>query len=200
MAVTVVDLAWASGIYEGEGSVGGRHNGHRGVRVSIAQKDRWILDKFVEIFGGAVYPHWREARSTAQENYWAWIAYGSVARGFLLSIFTWLSPRRRGQIRSAFAAERVDTFSRTRSRVMAWAPKKGITMKVVTVVFAALLLTGCASASDLVKALAKDNASACVSLKAVLYGDLTACRTNTPGSAVIEAGQGKVRIQHQGAR
>lgn len=66
---------------------------------------------------------------------------------------------------------------------------------------AALTLTGCAATNvtELVNALAKDNASACVSLNAGLYGDLAACRTNTPGAAIIEAAGGSVKIQHQGA-
>lgn len=71
-------------------------------------------------------------------------------------------------------------------------------MRLLALGLVLVLLTGCASLPSLVKALAKDNASACVSVHNALYGDLTACRTNTPGSAVIEAAGGAVRIQHQG--
>lgn len=80
-------------------------------------------------------------------------------------------------------------------------------MRLVTTLFgaaavllAAITLTGCTSASKLVRELAKDNASACVAATATLYGSVAACRTNTPGAAVIEAAGGGVKIQHQGAR
>lgn len=73
-------------------------------------------------------------------------------------------------------------------------------MRLVTLVLAALVCTGCVSADAkaLINALAKDNASACVAVHATLYGDLTACRTNTQGRAIIRAGSGAVEIQHQG--
>ena len=62
-----------------------------------------------------------------------------------------------------------------------------------------LALTGCATLPDLAKALAKDNASVCVSIKNMLYGTLTACRTNASGIAVIGAkGDGSITIQHSG--
>ncbi len=73
-------------------------------------------------------------------------------------------------------------------------------MKLLIIALCALLLTGCTTAASLVRALAKDNASACVSVKALLYGEATACRTNTPGAAFIEAGAGVVKIQHRGAQ
>lgn len=71
-------------------------------------------------------------------------------------------------------------------------------MRTLTVLLAALALAGCTSATDLVKALAKDNATACVSLDASLYGGGIFCRTNTPGGALIKATKGSVEIQHMG--
>jgi len=70
-------------------------------------------------------------------------------------------------------------------------------MKIILFVVLAVLLTGCASA-DIIKALAKDNASACIVLDASLYGGGIYCRTNTPGEAVIKASKGGVEIQHRG--
>ena len=67
------------------------------------------------------------------------------------------------------------------------------------IVAAALLLTGCATMPDTIAALAKDNASVCVSVKAMLYGHLVICRSNTDGAADIQAdADGSVRVQHRG--
>jgi hypothetical protein len=61
----------------------------------------------------------------------------------------------------------------------------------VAVVVVALLTTGCVGAADLVRALAKDPASVCVSVTTI-YGKGAACRV---GSAVeVKAGDGTVSV------
>lgn len=87
---TLSDLAWAAGIYEGEGSVHGRRDG----QASVSQKHRWILDRLVALFGGTVRLH-------GPRNIYVWSVSGSRARGFLMTIFTFLSPWRRGQLTRA---------------------------------------------------------------------------------------------------
>jgi len=61
----------------------------------------------------------------------------------------------------------------------------------ITLVIVALLTTGCVGAADLVRALAKDPASVCVSVTTI-YGKGAACRV---GSAVeVKAGDGTVSV------
>jgi PBP1b-binding outer membrane lipoprotein LpoB len=72
-------------------------------------------------------------------------------------------------------------------------------MRYALMLLAALLLTGCASTSSIIKELAKDNASACVHLDAFVYGKATFCRTNTQGAAIIGVVDGNMQIQHSGA-
>lgn len=66
------------------------------------------------------------------------------------------------------------------------------------VLLVAITLTGCVSVPDLVRQLAKDDASACIAVHAGLYGDLVACRTNAPNAALIRASSGGMEIQHRG--
>ena len=86
------DFHWMSGIYEGDGSCQLTNTGS--VTVQVTQKDRWILDKMRNLFGGSVLPH-------AWDDYsgYRWSACGARARGLLQSIFELLSPRRQAQIR-----------------------------------------------------------------------------------------------------
>lgn len=94
---TLADLAWAAGIWEGEGSVIFT-NDH--FRIEVAQKDRWILDRLRAWFGGHVYvrkEHYKGGRYVLHK----WYLNGARARGFAFTIFSWLSPRRREQIRRA---------------------------------------------------------------------------------------------------
>lgn len=101
---TLVDLAWAAGVWEGEGSVifsGGQF------RVEVAQKDRWILDRLRAWFGGNVYvrkEHYQGGRYILHK----WYLTGARARGFAYTIFTWLSPRRRAQVCKALGVGRVE--------------------------------------------------------------------------------------------
>lgn len=104
---TLSDLAWAAGIWEGEGSVIVTHDTFR---IEVAQKDRWILDRLRMLFGGSVYvrnEHYRGGRYILHK----WYLTGARGRGFAYTIFTWLSPRRRAQIRKALGVARSEAVA-----------------------------------------------------------------------------------------
>ena len=82
-AVPPETRAWVAGIYEGEGSIGSRG------RVSVTQKDPWILYRLQSLYGGRVTQY--------DPPYHRWNVSGETARMFMLSIWDWLSPRRREQ-------------------------------------------------------------------------------------------------------
>ena len=89
---TLLDIAWAAGIYEGEGSV---YSGHKNSEsLLVVQKDTWILYKLQYLFGGSISLNSHHGTRSPCST---WRLCGSRARGFLLTIFTWLSPRRRQQ-------------------------------------------------------------------------------------------------------
>lgn len=98
---TLLDIAWAAGIYEGEGCVT-RHKYGGGVRVG--QKEPWILHRLRALFGGHIggqFQHHTNAWS-AGSRVNTWDLSGPRARGFLMTIYPFLSPHRRAQIRAAF--------------------------------------------------------------------------------------------------
>lgn len=86
---TVLDIIWASGIYEGEGCC----SKNRSEQVSVGQKDTWILYKLQDLFGGKI----NLFKSTKGIS--RWNIYGARARGFLMTIYKFMSPRRKEQIR-----------------------------------------------------------------------------------------------------
>ena len=86
---TNMDIAWAAGIYEGEG--GSRFHA-RSTSVIIVQKDKWILYKLKRFFGGDIYKH---------GSFSSWRTSGTRARGFLMTIYSFLSPWRQEQARKA---------------------------------------------------------------------------------------------------
>ena len=85
---TMLDIAWAAGIYEGEGTT---CFNNKTEQVVVSQKDPWILKKLREFFGGSVNP-----KTGGGFN---WLISGSLARGFLMTIFTFQSPWRKEQIK-----------------------------------------------------------------------------------------------------
>ena len=80
-------IVWLSGIIEGDGSIS-PDNGTE--RISITQKDRWLLDKIQKRLGGTVY------KDRTKHNI---SLYGKRARGVLQSIYELMSPRRQEQIK-----------------------------------------------------------------------------------------------------
>jgi hypothetical protein len=102
------DIAWAAGIYEGEGSVQGpilnRERGRTTIKVAVAQKERWLLDRMKALFGGTVWhkPYRDSIRGI-------WYLTGPRGRGFVMTVYPYLSPRRREQIRLALTGELLKT-------------------------------------------------------------------------------------------
>ena len=93
---TIQEICWAAGIYEGDGTVGGS-------TVSVFQKDRWILDKLQTLFGGSVRIAPVDKRYP-KNIYHMWRIAGARARGFLMTIYELLSPRRQAQALPVFTA------------------------------------------------------------------------------------------------
>lgn len=90
---TMLDIAWAAGIVEGEGHM--RHAMTNTQLVAVAQKETWILYKLKSLFGGGVYRH----DSAGLASYWR--LTGARARGFIMTIYTFLSPHKKAQARNA---------------------------------------------------------------------------------------------------
>jgi hypothetical protein len=82
-SATPHDFIWAAGFYEGEGCC------NRST-ACICQKDPWTLYRMRALFGGSVGP---------KRNIFQWNVSGARGRGFLMSIYGLLSPRRQEQIR-----------------------------------------------------------------------------------------------------
>lgn len=93
---TAIDIAWAAGIYEGEGSchlAGGKSNTgkqKRGLMVSVPQKDPELLYWLRDWFGGSITRH---SQGCSQLH-----ICGDRARVFLALIYKFMTARRKQQI------------------------------------------------------------------------------------------------------
>jgi len=107
--VTAQEIAWAAGIYEGEGSVIVPTAKFRTVIVQISQKDPWLCNRFKDLFGGNVhsYDYPPQEGRNMRRIFSVWKCSGPTARGFLMTIYKFLSPRRKERVRAALA-ERTD--------------------------------------------------------------------------------------------
>lgn len=93
---STVDLAWAAGLYEGDGSTYRCYSSTGSTEaVEVSQKDPWVLRRLQALFGGSVCQS-KWAGPQRQELY-RWRVYGARARGFLLTVHALLSPRRQAQ-------------------------------------------------------------------------------------------------------
>lgn len=107
----LLDIAWAAGVWEGEGSVTGnwfvRADGKRirMIQVTVTQKDPWLLERFRALFGGRIRADHQKGEGVINGRVlpregviYHWCATGSRARGFFMTIWPFLSPRRHEQI------------------------------------------------------------------------------------------------------
>lgn len=89
---TAIDIAWAAGIYEGEGSCRNAGKSKRGFMVSVAQKDPELLYRLREWFGGNVKP------LGAKYDCCVWDVCGDRARIFIALVYDYMTVRRKSQI------------------------------------------------------------------------------------------------------
>ena len=101
------ELAWAAGFYEGEGcaTAHGPSSYHPGYpRLEIVQVQREPLERMQQYFGGAIRS-FVPARPNNQPSH-IWRVNGPRAIGVMMTLYAWLSPRRKDQFKKVFSAWR----------------------------------------------------------------------------------------------
>ena len=100
-----LDIAWAAGIYEGEGScvIGGHGGGS--FAVAVAQKDPELLYRIRGMFGGSIRYYKIEC---GRYEIYKWVVCGNRARVFLFLIYPYLTARRQEQIKATHAMKFID--------------------------------------------------------------------------------------------
>jgi len=94
-APTETDLAWAAGLFDGEGTVGIYPSGKSGHRlaVEIGNSHLVTLERFVELFGGRIY-RIRSKRPQRQMYQWS-ITERTKGTDFLYAIHPYSVTKRR---------------------------------------------------------------------------------------------------------
>src|SRR5262245_32700072 len=88
-----VDIAWAAGFLEGEGTF----QIARAILVSACQIQRQPLERLQELFGGAI----RERLTPKGKLIHYWQVYSQMAASIMMTIYPLMSPNRQKQIRIA---------------------------------------------------------------------------------------------------
>lgn len=89
---TTLDIYYAAGFYEGEGTIRHPKGTLNGIYITVGQKRPWILYRLRDLFGGSVFRDEQRERPI-----YLWSLHGSLARGFIMTIYSLLSPYRRLQ-------------------------------------------------------------------------------------------------------
>lgn len=92
---TAIDIAWAAGVYEGEGHC--RNRSKNGFLVQVVQKDTEILVRLRDWFGGTISVCSAKSRPPERTVH-AWQLCGNRARFFIARIYPMLSSRRKVQV------------------------------------------------------------------------------------------------------
>lgn len=104
---TDLEVAWAAGIFEGEGSCSRSGSNKKSFVVSVTQKDPELLYRLRDLFGGRVKLY-RNDRGiipvkAGRLMIFAWRLCGDRARVFLAAIYPFLTARRKSQVDSTSA-------------------------------------------------------------------------------------------------
>ena len=92
---SLIDLHWAAGFLEGEGSFQFPH------RVSASQVQEEPLLRLREMFGGKIGITKRPESKPNQKDCHSWNTSGSRARGIMMTLYPLMSTKRKEQIKQA---------------------------------------------------------------------------------------------------
>jgi hypothetical protein len=117
-----VDIAWLTGLLEGEGSF--RMSG-RSIAIVVNMIDRDVIERAATLTGGHVYDLPVPAHKPRWNAQWRAQVKGPAAAGWMMTMYAWLGARRRLQIRHALSEWRAMPYVRIspdieRSIVEAW--------------------------------------------------------------------------------
>jgi len=104
--ISLIDIAWAAGFLEGEGSfIINKGSG----QISGYNTDIEVLDKLRKMFGGRIVSK-SQYFSTfeSRKEYFQWYCSGSRARGIMMTIFSFMSVRRKEQIKKVLEKKGVE--------------------------------------------------------------------------------------------
>jgi hypothetical protein len=106
---TAIEVAWAAGIYEGEGSCVTNHNGKGSMSfsVTVAQKDPELLYRMRDLFGGTI-SHYERIFNKKVCPIFHWKICGDRARTFIGVIYPFLTARRKQQVEATPAGHFIE--------------------------------------------------------------------------------------------
>lgn len=111
--ISTLEIAWAAGFIEGEGSFG-----YPSPKVTAAQVQREPIDRLQRIFGGKISQ--RTTRGFSGKKIWIWALSSHRSVEVMMTIYVLMSPKRRGEIeRTLFAWKSARLFRRTGADVCA---------------------------------------------------------------------------------
>ncbi len=99
--VTILDLAWAAGFLEGEGSFGY----YGGPRVTAGQVEREPIDRLIRIFGGVATA--RSTKGFSEKSIWIWRVNSRRSVEVMMTLYCLMSPKRKNEIETTLSRWRL---------------------------------------------------------------------------------------------
>ena len=91
--IQIKDIYWAAGFIDGEGS--SQFTKSNSLVLSVPQKSRELLDRLVELFGGAIYP------PSKSSVVYTWQLGAEEAAGVMMTIYSIMSNKRQNEFKIA---------------------------------------------------------------------------------------------------
>jgi len=119
------ELAWAAGLFDGEGTIGVRKNGtteaYRRIGASVGMTERFVVERFAKAVGiGKFYDHsYKQSKYPNAKPVWRWAVHNfEDTKTMVERLWPWLSEPKRAQARKALDAYAAYPHRRPRARRM----------------------------------------------------------------------------------
>lgn len=96
------NIAWAAGLFEGEGSIVPHRQARNGVRLQVQMTDHDVLARLQQVLGGKIYGPYRYAQPDGfdRKQSWIWTSDGADVDAIMREMQPWLGERRVARARS----------------------------------------------------------------------------------------------------
>jgi|SRR5579872_1287618 len=108
---TIRDIAWAAGFLEGEGYFGLHTGLWISERIQARQNDPECLDRLQTIFGGYRSKITQRCNKLSNKpTIEDWAVYGPRAKGIMMTVFPFMSARRKDQIKAVLEGRKIKIY------------------------------------------------------------------------------------------
>lgn len=117
MTISVRDIAWLAGLWEGEGTFGFYNTSQWGaIQLKLAMTDKDVVERAAYLMRGKCAGPYISKTNPRWKPVWHVVFYGHKAAGWMMTLYSLLGERRKKQIEHALEQWKAQSYNISKRR------------------------------------------------------------------------------------